>query len=238
MKILAIETSLAACSAAIVDGKSPVGHRFELIGRGHGEVLIPMIDDLRAAAGLDFGDLDLIAVSVGPGTFTGVRVGIATARALALAADVPTRGIVSLEIIASGAVHGGLVPAGQGVTAVIDARRGEVYHQSFGPDLIAATAPALSPLPRAAANTPSFPGVLVGTGAGVLHRYLADLGKSWESSEAPEQPDARVLARMAWEQRTPTTEDGIEDGPVRPLYLREPDAKISGAQTKPLPSTS
>jgi tRNA threonylcarbamoyladenosine biosynthesis protein TsaB len=238
MKILAIDTSLAACSAAIVDGKSPVGHRFELIGRGHGEVLIPIIDDLRAASGLDFGDLDLIAVSVGPGSFTGVRVGIATARALALAADIPTRGFVSLEIIAAGAVHGGFVPAGQGVTAVIDARRGEVYHQSFGRALIAATAPALSPLPHAAANTPSFPGVLVGTGAEVLHRHLADLGESWTLSDAPEQPDARVLARMAWEQRSATAEDGIEGGPVRPLYLRAPDAKLPGAKTKPLPSAS
>ena len=237
MKILAIDTSLAACSAAVVDGKSLVGHRFEVIGRGHGEVLIPMIDDLRAGSALDFGDLDLIAVSVGPGSFTGVRVGIATARALALAADIPTRGFVSLEIIAAGAVHSGLVPAGHGVTAVIDARRGEVYHQSFGRDLIAATAPALSPLPLAAANTPGIPGVLVGTGADGFHPYLADLGKSWVLLDAAAQPDARVLARLAWEQRSAAAEGGIENGPVRPLYLRAPDAKLPGPKPKPLPST-
>jgi len=230
MKILAIETSLAACSAAFVQGDTPLTHRFELIGRGHGEALIPMIEAARVQAGIEFAELDFIAVSVGPGTFTGVRVGVATARALALAAQIPTRGFVSLEILAAGAVQSGAVAAGTGVTAVFDARRGEVYHQSFGPDLVATTPPALNTLEDAARLTPSVAGVLVGTGAGLLHPHLTYIGKPWTVANGPDQPDARVLASLA----TKAANDGLQpsvpglDNPVRPLYIRPPDAKLPG----------
>jgi tRNA threonylcarbamoyladenosine biosynthesis protein TsaB len=228
MKILAIETSLAACSVAFVHGDVPLAHRFQIIGRGHGEMLIPMIEQARTQAGVEFSDLDLIAVCVGPGTLTGVRVGVATARALSLAAQIPTRGFVSLEILAAAAVQSGAVADDQGVTAVFDARRGEVYHQSFGPGLVATTPPALNTAMEAARLTPNDPGILVGSGAPLLAPHLGDLGKTWSVADAPDQPDARVLASLAVkamaEGQPPLV--GEVDHPVRPLYIRAPDAKL------------
>jgi len=230
MKILAIETSLAACSVAFIHGDTPLAHRFQIIGRGHGEALIPMIEQAKTQAEVEFADLDLIAVCVGPGTFTGVRVGVATARALSLAADVPTRGFVSLEILAAAAVQSGAVPDDQGVTAVFDARRGEVYHQSFGPGLVAKTPPALNTVKQAARLTPNDPGILVGSGALLLDQHLVGLGKPWSVAAAPDQPDARVLASIAVKAmangQSPLA--GEIDHPVRPLYLRAPDAKLPG----------
>jgi tRNA threonylcarbamoyladenosine biosynthesis protein TsaB len=234
MKILAIETSLAACSVAFVDGVTPLAHRFQIIGRGHGEVLIPMIDQARSQAAVEFADLDLIAVCVGPGTFTGVRVGVATARALSLAAHVPTRGFVSLEILAAAAVQSDAVPADHGVTAVFDARRGEVYHQSFGPGLVATTPPALNTVKEAARLTPNDRGILVGSGASLLAPHLAGLGKPWSLADAPDQPDARVLASLAVKALADSVVNGQPppaaefDDPVRPLYIRAPDAKLPG----------
>ena len=227
MKILAIETSLAACSVAFVHGETLLAHRFQVIGRGHGEALIPMIEQAQTQAAVKFTDLDLIAVCVGPGTFTGVRAGVATARALSLAADVPTRGFVSLEILAAAAVQSGAVLDDQGVTVVFDARRGEVYHQSFGPGLVATTLPALNTVKEAARLMPRGPGVLVGSGASLLVPYLVRLSKLWSVSDALDQPDARVLAALAVKamadgQPPPV---GAFNDPVRPLYIRPPDAK-------------
>lgn len=227
MRILAIDTSLAACSAAVLDDGALLAHRYEHLGRGHAEALMPMIEDVRTAAGLEYAALDLIAVSVGPGTFTGVRVGVAAARALSLAANVPARGFTSLHILAAGAVQSGAAGPMDCLVAAIDAKRGEVYVQSFGPKLSPYSPPELCSLDDAAAGAPTGPGWIVGTGSELLHAHLAKLGSALAVSAAPDQPDAKVLAHIAAERAGPGK--GASTGPVqpvRPLYLRAPDARL------------
>ncbi|MFI4964443.1 MAG: tRNA (adenosine(37)-N6)-threonylcarbamoyltransferase complex dimerization subunit type 1 TsaB [Caulobacterales bacterium] len=207
MPILGLDTCLSACSVAVLDGGRVLASAREVMARGHQERLAPMARTVMAEAGLAFDRLDRIAVTVGPGSFTGLRVGIAFAKGLALALDRPTVGVGTLEALAAEA--DGLV------FPVIDARRGQLYLQAFedgralmAPDALGAEAAAgrLGELSR------GRPFTLVGSGAPLL----ADLAGLAEVVPA-EGADARHVARLA-AARAP--------GPLRPLYLRAPDAKL------------
>src|SRR5450432_1394851 len=108
MTILALDTSGAACSVALRDGAGRLlAHRFEALARGHAERLMPMLREVMAEADVDFAALALIAVTTGPGSFTGIRVGLAAARGLALASGLPILGITAFEALA------GAVPAAE-----------------------------------------------------------------------------------------------------------------------------
>ena len=101
MRLLAIDTALDACSVAVVSGPRIVAET-DVIGRGHAERLVAMIEAVMAKADCGFSDLDRIAVTVGPGSFTGIRVGLATARGLALAAGKPLVGVLTLDAMVQG----------------------------------------------------------------------------------------------------------------------------------------
>ena len=223
MNILAIETCLAACSAAIRGDGALRAHRHEVINRGHAEALVPMIEAVRNEAGLAYADLDLIAVTVGPGTFTGIRTGIAAARAFSLAAGVPVIGFSSLHALAAGAAAAGAVGPSEAVLAAIDARRGEVYVQSFGPGLSPKGPPEICSLSEAVAGAPAGPGAIVGTGGTLLIEGLSAAGSTLTLTASPDQPEARIVAQLAEDQGLPT---GAAAAPVRPLYLRAPDARL------------
>lgn len=128
MLVLAFDTALDACSAALVRDGSVLANKSEPLSRGHAERLAPMLRDIMTGADAAFGDLDAIAVTTGPGTFTGVRIGLAMARSLAVALGRPAIGISTLEALA----HGAGDNEGKPVASVIDARRGQVYFQIFG----------------------------------------------------------------------------------------------------------
>jgi tRNA threonylcarbamoyladenosine biosynthesis protein TsaB len=207
MLILGLDTCLSSCSVAVLDGGRVVAAAREVMARGHQERLAPMARDVMAEAGLAFGALDRIAVTVGPGSFTGLRVGIAFAKGLALALDLPAVGIGTLEALAAEA-HGLVFPA-------IDARRGQLYLQAFedgralmAPDALTAEVAAA----RLAELSQGRPFTLVGSGAALL----ADLAPS-ARIVAAEGADARQVARLA-AARAP--------GALKPLYLRAPDAKL------------
>jgi tRNA threonylcarbamoyladenosine biosynthesis protein TsaB len=123
LNLLALDTALGACQAAVLSGGRVLARMSEPMERGHQERLAPMVEETMRASGLSFSDLDRIAVVVGPGSFTGVRVGLAFAKGLSLALDIPCVGVGSLEALASDAP--GLV------AAVIDAPRGQRYLQLF-----------------------------------------------------------------------------------------------------------
>ena len=207
MLILGLDTCLSSCSVAVLDGERVVASSREVMARGHQERLAPMARQVMAQAGLAFDRLDRIAVTVGPGSFTGLRVGIAFAKGLALALDKPAVGIGTLEALAAEAA--GLVfPA-------IDARRGQLYLQAFedgralmAPDALSAEVAAA----RLAELSQGRPFTLVGSGAALL----ADVAPG-AAIIAAEGPDARHVARLA-AARAP--------GPLKPLYLRAPDAKL------------
>jgi tRNA threonylcarbamoyladenosine biosynthesis protein TsaB len=96
LRVLAIDTALEACSAAVLDTEGKLVVRSLPMARGHAEALMPLIAETMSAAGTEFADLDRIAVTIGPGSFTGVRVGVAAARGIALAADKPAVGLTTL----------------------------------------------------------------------------------------------------------------------------------------------
>ena len=148
MRCLALDTATRACSAAVLEDDQVLAFEYEPMARGQSEALVPMVRRVMAAAGMDFGALDRIAVTRGPGAFTGVRIGLATARALALAAGVPVVGVGTLTAMAAAARHQG--EDGQGedglVLAAIDSKRGDVFVQFFPSDDLEPTSPqACSP---------------------------------------------------------------------------------------------
>lgn len=133
MQILAFDTAAAACSAALWRDGTVRARRLEPMARGQAEALLPMVRAVLDEAGAAFADLDLLAVTVGPGAFTGLRIGLAAARGLALATGLPCLGVTTLEAVAQA------VPAaartGDAILAVLDTRRDDVYAQTFGNDL-------------------------------------------------------------------------------------------------------
>ena len=215
MIVLAFDTAMAACSAAVVsfEGGQPriLAARHEARTRGHAEVLAPMISEVMEAADVPFGELDRVGVTVGPGTFTGVRVGVATARGIAVARGVPVVGLSTLKAVAAGAAKLGAQPD-RAIASVFDASRGEVYVQCFSATLEALTeAQALSYEDAWRAIEAHQP-ILVGSGAALLPGTR-------EGTRMPDQPSAEVIAALA-------AGEAIPEEAVEPLYLRAPDAKL------------
>src|SRR3954453_2457059 len=131
MKILAVDTALGACSVAVLSDKQVLSHRCEIMDRGHAEALAPMVQRAMQDAGLSFADLERLAVTTGPGTFTGQRVGLAFMRGLRLALKLPLIGITTLEAMAAAA----MAETGAFFAAVLhDAKRSEVYAGLFSRD--------------------------------------------------------------------------------------------------------
>jgi tRNA threonylcarbamoyladenosine biosynthesis protein TsaB len=203
---LLIDTCLGACQVGLFDGGQLVAGASEPMERGHQERLAPMAGDLMARAGTAFADLALVVVTIGPGSFTGLRVGLAFARGVSLASGAPLAGIGTLAALAAGVVG---VAAG-----VIDARRGQVYVQAFeeGRPL---TEPDILPLAEAVARLRGVrrgPLALIGPGAALLAEAIPDA-----AVDPRPAPDLAALGRLA-ESARPAAD-------LRPLYLRPPDAR-------------
>lgn len=128
MTLLAIDTSESACSVALISDETVIDSKSEIIGRGHAERLLPLIEERLAAAGLNYADLTRIAVTTGPGTFTGLRIGLAVARGLALQGNLPCIGLTGLQVLAQYAGH--KAPATT-VYAIIAGRGGQAFVQKF-----------------------------------------------------------------------------------------------------------
>jgi tRNA threonylcarbamoyladenosine biosynthesis protein TsaB len=212
LNILALDTCVEACSVAVWADDRTLASISEPMQRGHQERLAPMVSEALAAAGLRPSQLDRIAVTTGPGSFTGLRVGLAFAKGLALALDRPCIGIGALEALA-------LSAGGGFVAACLDARRGRVYLQVFA-DGRAVMAPDVLDVEVAAARVAELwsggAARLVGSGAPLIAQVLPAA-----LVDALATPDPGVLARLAAAR-------GPGPGP-RPLYLRAPDAKVPGS---------
>src|SRR5271169_5212167 len=126
MKTLAVDTALGACSVAITSDGATLAHHWVPMPRGHAEALAPMVEQAMAESGLAFADLDRLAVTTGPGTFTGQRVGLAFMRGLRLALDRPLVGITTLAAMAAAVEQKSRL-----VAVIHDARRGEAYGALF-----------------------------------------------------------------------------------------------------------
>lgn len=190
--------------------------------RGHAEALMPMLEAVFAEADVGVDDVGALAVTIGPGTFTGLRVGLAAARGIALARALPLVGVTTLEAIAEPVEAN----EGEAIAAAFDARRGEIYLQLFDGAHRALCAPMIVALDEAPSPMADA-AVMVGTGAALLAGVWSARGIACRLSKAAPEPDALALARIA--QRR-LAADGAERYRLAPgpLYLRAPDAKLPG----------
>ena len=214
MRLLGVDTALGACSVAMVEDGATLAHRFEVMERGHAEALAPMVEEAMRDAGLAFAAVDRLAVTTGPGTFTGQRVGLAFMRGLRVALKKPLTGITTLHAMAAAAMAETGLPR---AAALHDARRGEVYLQIFE-GAAGLAPPAVLPLDAAIARIAMQGRIaLAGTAAPLAAERIADAVLS-----TIRQPDALWVARLA--AALPA-----DDTIPAPLYLRAPDAKIPAA---------
>jgi len=201
--LLAFDTATPAVTVALYDGQQVVAERTTVDAMRHGELLAPSIAAVLEEVGLVRQDLTAIAVGVGPGPFTGLRVGLMTARTLGAVLEIPVYGVCTLDVLAVEAVDTGTVDGPFQVAT--DARRKEVYLASYDRDGIRLTGPDVVKPATVATEGP-----VVGRGA-VLY------AESFPDGRGPENPSAGVLARVVAEERAELYDP-------EPMYLRRPDA--------------
>ncbi|MCR5857707.1 tRNA (adenosine(37)-N6)-threonylcarbamoyltransferase complex dimerization subunit type 1 TsaB [Mesorhizobium sp. J428] len=215
MILLAIDTASSLCAACVFDAAAgrELGRAVEDIGKGHAERLMDVIAEALAAAGKIHADLGAVAVSIGPGSFTGIRVGVAAARGLALGLRVPAHGITTLSAIAEEARD---TFPGCRIVASIDAKRDEIYVEDHAADGSITHGPSIVPVDQASALLDGERPVLAGSGAAVIAAG-ADPAR-YELAGGAATADIAVYARLAAAGRT-------FNSPPKPLYLRGPDAR-------------
>jgi tRNA threonylcarbamoyl adenosine modification protein YeaZ len=220
MILLAIDTAASLCAACVLDsGAGERGRAVRDLGKGHAEHLMAVVAEALDKAGAAYGDLDAIAVSVGPGSFTGVRVGVAAARGLALALNVPAVGISTLEAIAAEALP---EAAGIPITVALDAGRGQLYLQHFDAGAAAVSGPEAVAVDAAAARISEAGGgrLLAGSGVPLLAQSATGIRMTMTGAATT---DIATYARIA-ARRLAKAAPGSLDKP-RPLYLRDADAR-------------
>ena len=210
--LLAFDTATPFVTVALHDGDDVVAELRSERSMKHGEQLAPLVEQALAEAGLVRQDLTAIAVGVGPGPFTGLRVGLVTARTLALVLEIPVYGVCSLDVLAVEAVDTGTVSAD--FLVATDARRKEVYLASYDLDGARLEGPVVARPGDVASDAP-----VVGEGA-VLYP------EAFPHAVAPRLPSAGWLARTVAEERAELLDP-------EPLYLRRPDAVVN-AHRKPV----
>ncbi|MFD9899865.1 tRNA (adenosine(37)-N6)-threonylcarbamoyltransferase complex dimerization subunit type 1 TsaB [Mesorhizobium sp. NPDC059025] len=213
MKLLAIDCSANLCAACVYDTATGriLGRHVLDLGKGHAEHLLAVIDRALDEAGITFADLGAIAISTGPGSFTGIRVGVSTARGLALALKIPAIGVTTLEALAAEAAS---AFPGRSVLAVLDGGRGEIHAALFGTDGAAVYGPAIATLEEASDMAEQNAAVLAGTAAEVV---AAAAGGRFDFGPPVATADIATYARLA-------ASKGPGEKP-RPVYLRDADAK-------------
>lgn len=204
--ILVIDTSGPVCAAGIFDagGKVLVAAKSETLGKGHAERLIPMIDELLSESGLSLKDMTRVGVTVGPGSFTGIRVGVAAARGFALSLGIPAVGITTLQVVAEQVLE---IDPPAPVVAAIDAGRAEIFAQAFLPGGVVLTEPAAYDHDAVRLMIDRFGAIAVGSGVEAM-------------AGREHGPDAYPLDRIGRiAERLP------EDARANPVYIRGAGAK-------------
>jgi tRNA threonylcarbamoyladenosine biosynthesis protein TsaB len=227
MKILALDSATGACSVALWRDGAIVAQRFAVMDRGQSEVLIPMAQEVLAEAGADFPSIDVFAVTTGPGAFTGLRIGLAAAKGMALASGRPLIGVTTFEAVAHG------VPAeerrGCPVLVAVESRREDIFVQSFDSELtVAGEARSVRPEDLALAGTP-----LLVAGDGAARVRLAFEAAAGAVSAG--RPDVRFASGAGFPHAADVARivalrgagSGLEKAaPPQPFYLRPPDVTM------------
>jgi tRNA threonylcarbamoyladenosine biosynthesis protein TsaB len=225
MRVLAIDTALAACSAAVLDTEHGgiLASDSLPMTRGHAEALMPLIHHVMQHAQMAFADLDRVAVTTGPGSFTGLRVGVSAARGIALAADKPAVGVSTLTAYAAPLLAD---DDSTPVIAAIDARHDHVYLQVFGVGGRVLIAPRLAPMSDAARAASDAQSRIVGSAAQSIADRLPGGAPLPLLVDVREAPDIIWVARMG-----AVLPEG--KSPPKPQYLRAPDAQPQNAAQLP-----
>ena len=217
MLILAIDTALDACAAAVLDSGNGqlIAQETLPMKRGHAEALMPLIARVMQSAHLSFTELDRIAVTTGPGSFTGLRVGISAARGLALAANKPAVGLTTLSAYAAAMIG---QTRGAPIISAIDARHDHVYFQIVAGDGNPLVPPNVASVDKAIAASQFGVPHLVGNAARILAERWPQDAPSPITVDAQPAPD---IVQVAWLGAAADP----QHAPTRPFYLRAPDAK-------------
>lgn len=221
MRLLAFDTAGAGCSAGCFAGTEPLALARHAGATGHAERLVPMLAAVLADAGWEMADLEALAVTVGPGSFTGIRTGLAAARGLALVRRLPVWPVSSLAALAAAAEGAGGLP----IAVALDARRGQVFLQCFDADGLARDEPLML-APELAAARLRGPHHLVGSGASAVLRHLDASAVTCGAAEL----DAVAVAGAATAARR-RGELPVQGTALAPLYLRAPDARPSAGRS-------
>jgi tRNA threonylcarbamoyladenosine biosynthesis protein TsaB len=218
-RILAIDTALGVCSVAVVEqgADAPLAVISTPMERGHAEALLPMMQHVTAHLDGGFASITRVAVTIGPGSFTGIRVGISAARAVGLALKIPVVGVSTLAAYAAPLIANAI---GDVVAIAIDAKHGNVFFQAFAPGGRTLVAPRLTSIKEAARAIGAGSVRLAGTGASNLAMECWNRGLEADLANLSEHPDIFWVARL-----------GLSANPQsalpKPLYLRAPSAIIS-----------
>lgn len=224
-RILAIDTALGACSVCVYDGAegAPVAFEAEEMTTGHAEALMPMIARVMEQVEGGFASLSRVAVSIGPGSFTGLRIGISAARAIGFAAGIPVVGVSTLSAYAAPLINA----ADPGVIAVaIDARHGAVFFQAFTTAGRTIVLPRVITAKEAGRAIGAGPVKLAGSGAAALAVEAMTLGLKASIADLTPAPDITSIARLGLIANPDTA-------PPKPLYLRAPSAQPQEAKAVP-----
>ena len=237
MNILAMDTCFGACSVAV--GPAAQGSAqafqsaFEVRQTGHAEVLMPMIDVVMSRAGLAFADLQRIAVTTGPGSFTGMRIGIAAARAIGLTLSIPVIGIPTLDVMAHDVWTSSTDQTASGSPTIgplliaVDARKNQVYTQLYDANRASVSQPAVLTYFEAAKLAGEQSVTICGNGASLVAAERNRLGLPTAVKFDDLQPSAVPLAMIA----AAIDATALAQYPARPFYLRPPDAKPQDGKT-------
>jgi len=225
MNILALDTALGAVSACVLRAEDEAVLAYESIAmeRGHAEALLPLVDRVMAQVPGGFESLGRIAVTIGPGSFTGIRIGISAARAFGLACEVPVVGVSTLSALAAPLMK---TQPPCTVVAAIDARHGQIYVQAFTPEGRTLVSPRIAPVRETVRLFGSGPMRISGSGAQAAAIEAWTMGLKADVADVLSAPDISYVARL-----------GLLADPeilARPLYLKAPDAKPQMSKRVPL----
>lgn len=222
MRILAIDTALPSVSVCVLDegAAAPVAIESMAMDKGHAEALMPMVERVMARVDGGFASLDRVAATVGPGSFTGIRIGVAAARGIALARKLDVVGVSTLSAFAAPLLADN---ADTLVAAAIDARHGHVYFSAYGPGGQLLTSPRVLPLKEACRLLAGGRARVAGSGAMLLRDEGGRANPDIIVANPAASPDIVAVARLGL-AADPTA------APARPLYIKPPDVTPS---TKP-----
>lgn len=219
MYLLAMDCAGPACSVAVLNGQDAIAWRHETMMRGQSERLVPMIDDVLGDAGIPASSLDRLAVTVGPGAFTGIRIGLASTRAMSLALGIPAQGVTTFDATLGAFVNNGATTSEQPVAVILETKRKDYYAKLFGPD-------GTSLAPGAALDAAALNSLLAAQAKGGC-TLIGDGASRFLEQDADEAIGLVIQDGAGYTAvdvaRTALAQHDTEILPPRPLYLRAPD---------------